>query len=131
MIKLFISYRRGIEAVSRYIAGEVPGVHCLQDMKISDKHIEVIVRQMLRRVQITDKGDTRFIPCEQGERLDMPDENDRMTAKDARPATYEGAATAALRLLDWRRWPAALFDRGRHTSKRPTLPDPTFPRRIG
>jgi hypothetical protein len=49
----------------------------------------VIVRQMLRRVQIVDNGDTRFIPGEQVERSDMLDENDRMIAEDKRPATYE------------------------------------------
>jgi DNA-directed RNA polymerase subunit beta' len=68
---------------------EVQDVYRLQGVKINDKHIEVIVRQMLRRVQITDNGDTRFIPGEQVERSDMLDENDRMIAEDKRPATYE------------------------------------------
>ncbi|HVW50255.1 MAG TPA: DNA-directed RNA polymerase subunit beta', partial [Trinickia sp.] len=80
---------QGIEALSRYIVDEVQDVYRLQGVKINDKHIEVIVRQMLRRVQITDNGDTRFIPGEQVERSDMLDENDRMTAEDKRPATYE------------------------------------------
>src|SRR5690606_32519171 len=55
----------------------------------NDKHIEVIVRQMLRRVQIADAGDTSFIPGEQVERSEMLNENDRMDAEDKRPATYE------------------------------------------
>ncbi|AOK57941.1 DNA-directed RNA polymerase subunit beta' [Burkholderia ubonensis] len=80
---------QGIEALSRYIVDEVQDVYRLQGVKINDKHIEVIVRQMLRRVQITDNGDTRFIPGEQVERSDMLDENDRMIAEGKRPASYD------------------------------------------
>ena len=80
---------QGVEALARYIVDEVQDVYRLQGVKINDKHIEVIVRQMLRRVQITDNGDTRFIPGEQVERSDMLDENDRMTADDKRPSTYD------------------------------------------
>ena len=58
-------------------------------MKINDKHIEVIVRQMLRRVQIHDPGDTRFIPGEQAERSDILDDNDKATNSGKRAATYE------------------------------------------
>ena len=64
-------------------------VYRLQGVKINDKHIEVIVRQMLRRVQIADPGDTHFIQGEQVERSEMLDENDRVTALGKRPATYE------------------------------------------
>jgi len=58
-------------------------------VKINDKHIEVIVRQMLRRVRITDAGDTSFIQGEQVERADVLTENETMIADDKRPATYE------------------------------------------
>jgi len=58
-------------------------------VKINDKHIEVIVRQMLRRVQIVDAGDTRFITGEQVERAEVLDENDRVVAEGKKPATYE------------------------------------------
>ena len=51
----------GVEALARYISDEVQDVYRLQGVKINDKHIEVIVRQMLRRVQIVDPGETRFI----------------------------------------------------------------------
>ena len=61
----------------------------LQGVKINDKHIEVIVRQMLRRVVITDAGDTRFIREEQVERSEVLDENDRMEAEGKLPAQYE------------------------------------------
>ncbi|GMU72901.1 MAG: DNA-directed RNA polymerase subunit beta' [Burkholderiales bacterium] len=79
----------GIEALSRYIVDEVQDVYRLQGVKINDKHIEVIVRQMLRRVQVDDAGDTKFIPGEQVERSDLLDENDRVTAEGKQPATFE------------------------------------------
>jgi DNA-directed RNA polymerase subunit beta' len=79
----------GIEALARYIVDEVQDVYRLQGVKINDKHIEVIVRQMLRRVQIVDAGDTPFIPGEQVERSELLDENDKAIAKGGRPALYE------------------------------------------
>lgn len=75
----------GIEELARYIVDEVQDVYRLQGVKINDKHIEVIVRQMLRRVQITDPGDTHFIPGEQVERSEMLDENDRVVAEGKTP----------------------------------------------
>jgi DNA-directed RNA polymerase subunit beta' len=80
---------KGIEELATYIVDEVQDVYRLQGVKINDKHIEVIVRQMLRRVQITDAADTKFITGEQVERSDMLDENDRMIAEGKRPALYD------------------------------------------
>ncbi len=80
---------KGVEELATYIVDEVQDVYRLQGVKINDKHIEVIVRQMLRRVQIVDTGDTRFIPGEQVERSDLLDENDKVIALGKRPATYE------------------------------------------
>ncbi|MDB5770458.1 MAG: rpoC, partial [Burkholderia sp.] len=79
----------GIEALARYIVDEVQDVYRLQGVKINDKHIEVIVRQMLRRVQVVDAGDTSYIPGEQVERSELLDENDRVISEDKLPATYE------------------------------------------
>ena len=79
----------GIEELARYIVDEVQDVYRLQGVKINDKHIEVIVRQMLRRVAITDPGDTKFIPGEQVERSEMLDENDRVIAEGKTPAKYD------------------------------------------
>ena len=79
----------GVEALARYITDEVQDVYRLQGVKINDKHIEVIVRQMLRRVQIRDAGDTRFIPGEQVERADMLLENERTEAGDKKGASYD------------------------------------------
>ncbi len=80
---------QGINDLARYIIDEVQDVYRLQGVKINDKHIEVIVRQMLRRVVITDAGDTRFIREEQVERSEVLDENDRMEAEGKLPAEYE------------------------------------------
>ncbi|MDE1982888.1 MAG: DNA-directed RNA polymerase subunit beta', partial [Betaproteobacteria bacterium] len=79
----------GIEALARYITDEVQDVYRLQGVKINDKHIEVIVRQMLRRVQVLDAGETRFIPGEQVERAELLEENERIVAENKRPATFE------------------------------------------
>jgi DNA-directed RNA polymerase subunit beta' len=79
----------GVEALARYIIDEVQDVYRLQGVKINDKHIEVIVRQMLRRVVITDPGDTHFIREEQVERAEVLDENDKMNELGRRPAEYQ------------------------------------------
>ena len=78
----------GVEALARYITDEVQDVYRLQGVKINDKHIEVIVRQMLRRVVITEPGDTRFIREEQVERSELLDENDRTTKDGKEPAQF-------------------------------------------
>ena len=80
---------QGREALARYVIDEVQDVYRLQGVKINDKHIEVIVRQMLRRVKITDAGDTGFIPGEQLERAVVLNRNDEVVAEDKRPAEYE------------------------------------------
>jgi DNA-directed RNA polymerase subunit beta' len=80
---------KGVEELARYIIDEVQDVYRLQGVKINDKHIEVIVRQMLRRVVITDPGDTHFIREEQVERAEVLDENDKMIAEGKRPAEYQ------------------------------------------
>jgi len=79
----------GVEQLARYICNEVQDVYRLQGVKINDKHIEVIVRQMLRRVVITDPGDTRFITGEQLERADVLKENERVAVESKNPAVYE------------------------------------------
>jgi DNA-directed RNA polymerase subunit beta' len=67
----------------------VQDVYRLQGVKINDKHIEVIVRQMLRRVVCTDAGDSRFIREEQVERSEILDENDKLISEGKRPAEYQ------------------------------------------
>ncbi|BAK75194.1 DNA-directed RNA polymerase, beta' subunit [Pseudogulbenkiania sp. NH8B] len=80
---------QGIEALARYIVQEVQEVYRLQGVKINDKHIEVIIRQMLRRVVITDSGDTDFIQGEQVERAEVLAKNDEMLAEGKEPAHYD------------------------------------------
>src|SRR3970282_391734 len=74
----------GIEALAQYISDEVQDVYRLQGVKINDKHIEVIVRQMLRRVEITDPGETGFITGEQAERAEGFEET--VPRRSLRPA---------------------------------------------
>jgi DNA-directed RNA polymerase subunit beta' len=80
---------QGVEALARYICNEVQDVYRLQGVKINDKHIEVIVRQMLRRVQIVDPGETRFITGEQLERAEVLEENEKVESENKRAAAYE------------------------------------------
>jgi DNA-directed RNA polymerase subunit beta' len=78
----------GIEELARYIVDEVQDVYRLQGVKINDKHIEVIVRQMLRRVQIVNPGDTHYIANEQVERSELWGTNDRMRAEGKTIASH-------------------------------------------
>jgi DNA-directed RNA polymerase subunit beta' len=78
----------GIEELARYIVDEVQDVYRLQGVKINDKHIEVIVRQMLRRVQITNPGDSHYILNEQVERSELLDTNDRLRKEGKIIATH-------------------------------------------
>ncbi|MCX7961353.1 MAG: DNA-directed RNA polymerase subunit beta', partial [Burkholderiales bacterium] len=78
----------GVEALARYIIDEVQDVYRLQGVKINDKHIEVIVRQMLRRVEIEDPGETSFIQGEQVERAEVLEENEKAVREGRKPATF-------------------------------------------
>ena len=80
---------QGVTELARYIIDEVQDVYRLQGVRINDKHIEVIVRQMLRRVVITDPCDSKFIREEQVERSEVLDENDRLESEGKLPARYE------------------------------------------
>ena len=72
---------KGPTAVQEYIVNEVQDVYRLQGVKINDKHFEVIVRQMMRKVEIADPGDTRFLEQQIVDKLDVMDENDRIWGK--------------------------------------------------
>ncbi|HNE71314.1 MAG TPA: DNA-directed RNA polymerase subunit beta', partial [Giesbergeria sp.] len=78
----------GIEELSRYIVDEVQDVYRLQGVKINDKHIEVIVRQMLRRVVVENSGDSAYIAGEQVERSEILNTNEALQAEGKIPATY-------------------------------------------
>ena len=72
---------KGPTAVQEYIVNEVQDVYRLQGVKINDKHFEIIVRQMMRKVQINDPGDTTFLEQEIVDKLDFAEENDRIWGK--------------------------------------------------
>ncbi len=80
---------RGVIALADYIVNEVQDVYQLQGVKINDKHIEVIVRQMLRKVKVLTVGDSGYLPGEQAERSLLLDENEKLIQEDKEPATYE------------------------------------------
>lgn len=78
----------GMEELARYIVDEVQDVYRLQGVKINDKHIEVIVRQMLRRVIIENPGESDYIAGEQVERSELLDTNDRLRGESKMTATF-------------------------------------------
>src|SRR5262249_39169792 len=80
---------RGIEELQRYLVNEIQEVYRLQGVNINDKHIEVIVRQMLRWVRIKDVGDTEFLLEDMVDRFRFQDENERVIAEDGQPAQAE------------------------------------------
>ncbi|WP_439815725.1 DNA-directed RNA polymerase subunit beta' [Zavarzinia sp. CC-PAN008] len=77
----------GVEALARYLVNEIQDVYRLQGVKINDKHIEVIVRQMLQKVEIEDPGETTFLQGEQVDRVDYDEENAKVVARGAKPAS--------------------------------------------
>jgi DNA-directed RNA polymerase subunit beta' len=79
----------GEKELARYLVDEVQEVYRLQGVKINDKHIETIVRQMLRRVRVTDVGDTNFLVDEQVEKWVFEEENEKIMAAGQRPAVGE------------------------------------------
>ena len=78
----------GVSALANYIVNEVQEVYRLQGVKINDKHIEVIVRQMLRKAEIDVPGDTRFLRGEQLDRARVLEENERVCEEDGEPAGW-------------------------------------------
>jgi len=77
---------KGVEELAKYIVNEIQEVYRLQGVKINDKHIEVIVRQMLRKVVITSSGDSTLIKGEQVEYTTLLEENERLLAENLVPA---------------------------------------------
>jgi DNA-directed RNA polymerase subunit beta' len=80
---------QGVEALAQYIVNEVQDVYRLQGVKINDKHIEVIVRQMLRKAEIKTPGDSKFLTGEQVEVARILDENERVLGEDKVASTFE------------------------------------------
>jgi DNA-directed RNA polymerase subunit beta' len=79
----------GEKALAKYLVDEVQEIYRLQGVRINDKHIEVIVRQMLRRVRIKEVGDTEFLVGDQVEKWSFDEENQRVIADSGKPAVAE------------------------------------------
>ncbi|KRG40328.1 DNA-directed RNA polymerase subunit beta' [Stenotrophomonas pictorum JCM 9942] len=80
---------KGVEELARYLVKEIQDVYRLQGVKINDKHIEVISRQMLRKVEITDQGNSKFLNGEQAERQRVIEENAKLIARNELPARFD------------------------------------------
>jgi DNA-directed RNA polymerase subunit beta' len=80
---------RGVADLASYLVKEIQDVYRLQGVKINDKHIEVIIRQMLRKVEISDPGETTFLRGEQVDRARFHEENDRVETEGKIPACFE------------------------------------------
>ena len=78
---------KGVEALASYLVNEIQAVYRLQGVLINDKHIEVIVRQMLQKVEITDSGDSGYIPGDNVDRIELDEVNDRLIEEGKKPAT--------------------------------------------
>ncbi|MBT5229839.1 MAG: DNA-directed RNA polymerase subunit beta' [Methylococcales bacterium] len=79
---------QGVETLAGYVVKEIQDVYRLQGVKINDKHIEVIVRQMLRKTMVTDEGDTLYLKGDQVEKSTLLDENDKIVAEGKAPAQW-------------------------------------------
>ena len=82
----------GVKELAKFLVNEIQEVYRLQGVKINDKHIEVIVRQMLKRVMITSSGDSRFMIGEQVEWWKFEEERDKLMAEGKTPAVAEPLA---------------------------------------
>jgi DNA-directed RNA polymerase subunit beta' len=78
---------KGVEELAAYLVNEIQEVYRLQGVSINDKHIEVIVRQMLQKVEITDGGDTEIMTGDQVDRLEFDEANEKAVAEGKKPAT--------------------------------------------
>ncbi|RMG71363.1 MAG: DNA-directed RNA polymerase subunit beta', partial [Nitrospirae bacterium] len=95
----------GPKELQRYLVDEVQKVYRLQGVSINDKHIEIIVRQMMRKIKIEDPGDTTFLVGEQVDRMEFLEENERVRAEGGRPAKGKpmllGITKASLTTYSW------------------------------
>jgi len=95
----------GPKELQRYLVDEVQKVYRLQGVSINDKHIEIIVRQMMRKIKIEDPGDTSFLVGDQVDRMEFMEENERVRAQGGKPAKGKpmllGITKASLTTYSW------------------------------
>jgi DNA-directed RNA polymerase subunit beta' len=80
---------KGVNAAQEYLVNEIQEVYRLQGVRINDKHIEVIVRQMLQKVLIDDPGESKFLEGEQVDKAELKNENERVLAEGGQPASFK------------------------------------------
>jgi DNA-directed RNA polymerase subunit beta' len=80
---------KGVNEVQEYLVNEIQEVYRLQGVRINDKHIEVIVRQMLQKIKVEDPGDTTFLEGEQVDKFRFQEENEKVIAEGGEPATFQ------------------------------------------
>ena len=92
---------KGIKEVQEYLLNEIQEVYRLQGVRIDDKHVEVIVRQMLQKVRIEDPGDTRFLEGDEVDKIELREDQERVRVEGGQPATFQplllGITKASLR----------------------------------
>ena len=95
----------GPKAVTSYLVNEIQGVYRLQGVSINDKHIELIVRQMLQKSEVTEAGDTSYIPGEQVETVELEESNQKIIKEGGRPAAFKsillGITKTSLNTKSW------------------------------
>jgi DNA-directed RNA polymerase subunit beta' len=79
---------QGVEKLTKYLVKEVQDVYRLQGVPINDKHIEIIVKQMMRTVEVIESGDTKLLPKEQANKIDVLETNEKMIKEDLKPAIF-------------------------------------------
>ena len=80
---------KGVRELTNFIVNEIQDVYRLQGVSINDKHIETILRQMLRKALVTDGGDSKFIKGDQVDYAELLEENDKVNSNGLNPAEYE------------------------------------------
>ena len=95
----------GPKAVTSYLVNEIQGVYRLQGVSINDKHIELIVRQMLQKSEVIDAGDSQYIPGEQVETVELEESNHKTIQEGGQPATFKpvllGITKTSLNTKSW------------------------------
>src|SRR5690606_38793085 len=92
---------KGIEATQRYIINEILRIYAAQGQDVADKHLEIIVRQMFRRVQVDDAGDSSFVTGDIVSRAAVVEENERLVAEGKEPAQYTQLLLGITKVSIW------------------------------
>ena len=87
---------QGTQELAEYLVKEVQDIYRLQGVPINDKHIEVIIRQMMRVVEVEDPGDTKLLENEQINRSDLLEINEKIIAEDLKPASFRSILMLSL-----------------------------------